>query len=548
MGEPSEPLEPLEPLEPADPVDPAGQADLAEQPEQPESSEAADPADPAEQPEQSESSEAADPVGPSEEPEPPDPHEQPEPPEQPEPSEQREPFEPSDQPEPSEKADQAEQPESSEPADPADPAVPAGPADAQGPGDTSELLESSESSESLESSDSPESADPWEPSDEEAAPDMVEEGEVAVEGEEAGEGPSEEEAGGDADSQDQAAGAAGAAGAAEGAPAAEEADQSPGRGLMGRLKDAVAAVRGQDKPTEVQSVVDRPDIHNPQALNARPDRYGNPLEREDGTRVPLFDGPPRREQTRQGGIGDCGMISTMGAVAGHLPDTIRDVVRERDDGAYEVTLHETKYAASRDRYEPTGRPVRLTVTSELPVFSEVPDRAAFARTAEVGVAWPAILEKAIAGVDQTWDDERRAKWDRQHPTADAGTQGYVRLDNGSYGNERAEVLTQLTGRPSSVVEFPSGYDMQGRSADRQLIEDIRGKLADNCPVLVGTVSRERSEAPLAKDLISGHAYEVTEVDDRGLFHLRNPHNINHPEELTVSEFKKYIKPSYVTLE
>jgi len=41
---------------------------------------------------------------------------------------------------------------------------------------------------------------------------------------------------------------------------------------------------------------------------------------------------------------------------------------------------------------------------------------------------------------------------------------------------------------------------------------------------------------------------VTEVDDRGRFHLRNPHNINHPEELTVSEFKKYIKPSYVTLE
>ncbi|MCX5266422.1 C2 family cysteine protease [Streptomyces sp. NBC_00199] len=420
--------------------------------------------------------------------------------------------------------DEPEQPEPFDPADPADPAEP---------------------SELLESSDSPEPADPAdtsEPSDEDAAPGTVEEGEAAAGGEEAGEGSSEEQAGEDAEAQDESAGAA------EGAPAAEEADRSSGRGLLGRFKDAVAAVRGPDTPTEVQSVVDRPDFHNPQALNARPDRYGNPLEREDGTRVPLFDGAPRREQTHQGSIGDCGMISTMGAVAGHLPDTIRDAVRERDDGAYEVTLHETKYAALRGRYEPTGRPVRLTVTPELPVFSEEPGKAGFARTAEVGVAWPAILEKAIAGVDQTWDDERRAKWDRQHSQADAGTRGYVRLDDGSYGNERAEVLTQLTGRPSSVVEFPSGYDMQGRSADRQLIEDIRGKLADNCPVLVGTVSTKRSEAPLAKDLISGHAYEVTEVDDRGRFHLRNPHNINHPEELTVSEFKKYIKPSYVTLE
>ncbi|MFI1029651.1 hypothetical protein [Streptomyces sp. NPDC020951] len=333
-----------------------------------------------------------------------------------------------------------------------------------------------------------------------------------------------------------------------GAQAPEDAAQSSDRGLLGHFRDAVAAVRGRDKPTEVQSLVDRPDFQNQYALNARPDRYGTPLEREDGTRVPLFDGAPRREQTHQGSIGDCGIISTMGAVAGHMPDTIRDCVREREDGSYDVTLHETKYVATRDRYESTGRSINLTVTPDLPVFSKSPGEAGFARTAEVGVAWSAILEKAIAGVDQTWDDERRAKWDRQHPQADSGTQGYVRLDDGSYGNERAELLTQITGRPSSTVDFPHGYDMQGRSADRQLIEDIRGKLADDCPVLVGTVSRGASESPLAKDLISGHAYEVTKVDDRGFFHLRNPHNRNHPEALTLSEFKEYINHRYVTLE
>ncbi len=65
---------------------------------------------------------------------------------------------------------------------------------------------------------------------------------------------------------------------------------------------------------------------------------------------------------------------------------------------------------------------------------------------------------------------------------------------------------------------------------------------------MGSVSTERSEAPLAKDLISGHAYEVTKVDDRGYFYLRNPHDMNDPEELTVAEFKKYINHRYVTLE
>lgn len=55
---------------------------------------------------------------------------------------------------------------------------------------------------------------------------------------------------------------------------------------------------------------------------------------------------------------------------------------------------------------------------------------------------------------------------------------------------------------------------------------------------------------LPKNLMAGHAYEVTEVDDRGRIRLWNPHNVRilDPEILTVGEFKKHLKNRYTTLE
>jgi hypothetical protein len=55
-----------------------------------------------------------------------------------------------------------------------------------------------------------------------------------------------------------------------------------------------------------------------------------------------------------------------------------------------------------------------------------------------GAAWALVLEKAIAGTDQTWNDERRQKWtgrwDVQGNGGDA-PKGYVRLNQGSNPSE-----------------------------------------------------------------------------------------------------------------
>ncbi|MFE9562815.1 hypothetical protein ACFYM0_17115 [Streptomyces sp. NPDC006487] len=166
------------------------------------------------------------------------------------------------------------------------------------------------------------------------------------------------------------------------------------------------------------------------------------------------------------------------------------------------------------------------------------------------MAWAPVLEKAIAGSDQAWSEERRDRWAEGQKMRGASVvpEGYVRLDQGGGASGRAELLTQLTGRPAAVWDFPQQYDRYGVSPDKQLMGDLRQRLAEDKPVLVGTHSEKEIGGPLSHDLEPAHAYEVTRVDDRGRIHLRNPWNRNHPEPLTISQFKANIRPRYTTLE
>ncbi|MFE2527282.1 C2 family cysteine protease [Streptomyces sp. NPDC059382] len=311
--------------------------------------------------------------------------------------------------------------------------------------------------------------------------------------------------------------------------------------FVGRVRDALSGRKETtDQAGDRYATVDRPSFNEwavPEE-NTVLYRYDSPLDGSDGKRIPLFDGPPTREQTKQGSLNDCGVIATMGAVAGHRPEAIPDRIRANGDGTYEVTLHQTKKTFDGDwsHFEPTGEFTVLTVTPELPVLYASPEQPAYAKP-EGGAAWGPILEKALAGVDQTWDEGRRKV-----------AEGYERLDLGSFPDTRAEILTQLTGKPAYSEYFPTQFDMQGRSPDRQLLDTFREKLAEGSPMLVGTVGVEPGQPRLPHRLIGGHAYEVTKVDDSGKIHLRNPHNNRHPEDLSVDDFRKYIKNRYTTLE
>ncbi len=75
--------------------------------------------------------------------------------------------------------------------------------------------------------------------------------------------------------------------------------------------------------------IDRPPFQDRFDDREPPDRYGTPLERPDGTRVPCLNGRPQRGQAEQGWLGDCGVVATLGAVAAHRPGDISRPIAEQ---------------------------------------------------------------------------------------------------------------------------------------------------------------------------------------------------------------------------
>jgi hypothetical protein len=300
----------------------------------------------------------------------------------------------------------------------------------------------------------------------------------------------------------------------------------------------------------LHTVVDRPDCHNPDRTRA-PNRYGDPFTRPDGSKIPCLDGPPRREQTAQGWAGDCGIIAALGAVAGHRPEDITRRIQPRDDGSYQVTLSEAHWSGAIS--EPTGRDIELTVTPEVPVFEEAPGVAACAQPEEE-TTWCPLMEKAFAGVDQTWTAERRAEWENdwagicaqdqarnvENPRSGPTPNGYARLHQGTTPGERAEALTQLTGQPAVVREFPSGRD------EWTINRVIRAQLAEGKPVLVDSRRKTHDKEQMPHRLESGHVYEVIGVE-QGKILLRNPWNRRHPEPMETGEFARNMSRYYSTL-
>ncbi|MBO0803948.1 MAG: hypothetical protein J2P25_12855 [Nocardiopsaceae bacterium] len=284
-----------------------------------------------------------------------------------------------------------------------------------------------------------------------------------------------------------------------------------------------------------------------------PDVHGRPLDRPDGTRTPLFDGNPARDQVQQGRLGDCGVITAIGAVAGHSPRAIRDRIREADDGNYEVRLHEAAYDSQSRSWKPTGRETTLTVTPDLPVSSRRPDQPAFASSGTAAVAWPSILEKALAGIDRTWTDSRRADWEERWPRqcehegreVTPAPKEYERLHEGTTAGDWAEILTQLTGRPAVTRALPGDHKAREDttiSGDVMLTERFRGLLDSGRPILVGTRPLDEGEVQLPHKLNPGHAYEVIRVDDENKLHLRNPWGRLHPEPMTAQQLREGISP------
>ncbi|MET8148608.1 C2 family cysteine protease [Actinoplanes sp. NPDC049668] len=297
------------------------------------------------------------------------------------------------------------------------------------------------------------------------------------------------------------------------------------------------------------ATADRVTLPTPARHRSAP-TYGRPVD-STGQHVPLFNGPPVREQVAQGELGDCGMLATLAAVVGHRPHLMNQLVRPNHDGTVDVVLHESSTPGGVT--SATGRELRITVSPDVPAYGAAPADSAYASQRKAQAAWASAVEKAIAAVDRTWSNARRDLWQdswrewtgQNSPNAGAPL-GYGRLNVGSTPDLWAELLTQLTGEPARAVRFDRTPGTE--PATEAWLGTL---LAAGNPIIVSTMNESRYPAAIRTNLPfnlrAGHAYEVVGVGD-GQVRLRNPWNTEHPASIPVRQFLDLMAADFAHLD
>lgn len=285
-----------------------------------------------------------------------------------------------------------------------------------------------------------------------------------------------------------------------------------------------------------------------------PDRY---TVRDKDHPIPLFDGPPVRDQARQGQFGDCGVVSTLGAIAGTRPDALEKAMKQTGDGEFEIRLYVVTPATRHDRVaRPTGDTITYKLSDELPVRTDDAARPLAGMRATT-CSWAPFMEKALASQDQVWSTQEQANWDATwkardkpavdaeraakglNPSPDVAPTGYNRLDMGTTTYQQANMLAEITGSEAEVRDLPDGPQ-----AEQRLLDEFSAQLADNKPILVGVRGRSfpNEAAPFSpRTFAFSHAYEVTKVEN-GHIHVRNPWGDNrNPPPISPSTFLEYFR-------
>ncbi|HEY6738808.1 MAG TPA: hypothetical protein VI076_08145, partial [Actinopolymorphaceae bacterium] len=331
------------------------------------------------------------------------------------------------------------------------------------------------------------------------------------------------------------------------------ADRSTDAGPQGPMdRQAEVGDQGGDAPREIHEV-QPPRISQDYYTDMPPSTYERYFVRDQNRPIPLFDGPPAREQVAQGYVGDCGVLATVGAVAGPRPDDIRNAIKDVGDGKFEVTLHDVTPATRQDPVaRPTGETTTYVVSDDIPVAPGLPGRPPAGVQAST-CGWPALLEKTVAAQDQTWEPKQKSDWDNAWtnvhkyfvdnerfgkglpPSPQDAPTGYDRIDIGSTAYQRADLLAELTGEEAEVRDIPD--EQQGEQA---LLDEFRDRLDAGKPVLVGTRGMLSGSELMPYGVYAGHAYEVTKIDGDKI-HLRNPWGRRHPAPMEATTFWEYFR-------
>ena len=293
--------------------------------------------------------------------------------------------------------------------------------------------------------------------------------------------------------------------------------------------------------TQPEASADRLDLPSDTADQLE---YRKPVTRS-GEPVPVFDGTPLPGEAIQLGLGDCGLVGTLRAVARLSPDKLASAIREAPDGRVMVRLHKVRLAGMEA--VPTGETADIPVSREVPAWKDTGETLG---TPSQKTSWAAMLEKALAASDKRWTAGRiklnddlwreqaikiRGLKNDEEIKALLDARGYARLDRGLTYPEMAEVMAEVTGERASVLQLSSQHV---ESALSRLVRERK-------PIIVTSRSAKVGGGPSAYGVRGGHAYEVTGVED-GKVIMKNPWGNLHPDPVPAQEFLKEFNNLIVT--
>jgi hypothetical protein len=199
----------------------------------------------------------------------------------------------------------------------------------------------------------------------------------------------------------------------------------------------------------------------------------------DGLNRQLFaSDAPRIDGLAQGSLADCYLISTIGSAVHHHPAAVRDMIKQRPDGSYDVTFLD-------------GDSIRVPVLTDGMIV--------LGSSAGKQGLWLNVLETAYG----------------EHRLAAQGRKLDLPEDQLNYGYPD-RVMRLLTGRPGTTVA------VQPENADK--LRQLLGACVQSKALLVAMV---RKNARVPPGLMANHAYTVLDFDPRAdRVKIWNPYGAN----------------------
>ncbi len=211
-------------------------------------------------------------------------------------------------------------------------------------------------------------------------------------------------------------------------------------------------------------------------------------------------GSPSTNDEKQGLLGDCYLISSLGAIANSAPAAISNMIIDNGVDA-QTGIHSWTV-----RFYDNGVADYVTVDNQLPVSGStlVFDGYGTSISSPKGL-WIALIEKAYAEWNQTGKEGRN------------GQNSYAAIAGGWMADVDAQVLGQNA----------ASYDLSSTSDKQALVAGMTAKMA----VTIATDGSSNSGDTLPYGLYGNHAYAIIGYNSAaGTFTLYNPWGVDQPPQ------------------